>query len=286
MIFMVLLLPPIMASLEISELNDYYFTGDVVEITYTYTNDFTERKGFIIIEDLPMHYTDYVEGINMPFWKYIELEPGESITETSQSFTVSPDLLSGTYYYNITVFSSNGEIVDTAILNFNIFNDILVFEYFEVYTCEDYECDEIKSLFLLSDTVYIQAYNIELADLTAILTLPDTSTQALTFTDNIAELQLTQTGTYSAEIMASKEGYQDYTSYIEFEVVDEISEVIDLTHICNPPDDYCGEDETYQNCPQDCNYLFEDELLDEIDDWIEDINILTVIWSGIRNLVI
>ena len=85
------------------------------------------------------------------------------------------------------------------------------------------------------------------------LNLPDGSSRDLEFKDNIAKIKLKKLGKYSAEITAKKQGYQDYTFYVEFDVVEKLPQIVDLSGICNL-NGVCDDGENYQNCPQDCAY--------------------------------
>jgi len=258
-----------MPIIEISSEKDSYTIGDEVTLFLDIFNPSESEETYFLTESI------YCVGESSPFPTIFSVSvPGRStMSLINTPLRVTETTPPCTFVYELGLIESG---VSVALESFEIevIGTLRTFDYFDVRSCKDEICSKISRVFeLLDSRIYLKSFKTEGVDLIGTLTLPDTSTQTLTFTNNIAEIPITQTGTYSAEITASKEGYQDYTSYIEFKVVDEISEVIDLTHICNPPDGDCRQDETYQNCPQDCDQK-PSNILTTIHNWINDIETL------------
>ncbi len=90
---------------------------------------------------------------------------------------------------------------------------------FNILTCKDAECTEQEKVFVLNENIYLD-YISEVSNplITAILTYPDSSTNQFVFPTSI---KAEQTGIYTLEVTASKQGYKTITKKIKFGVIEE-----------------------------------------------------------------
>ena len=106
-----------------------------------------------------------------------------------------------------------------------------------------------KKVFVKDEDIQLNYFSeINAPTIKATLTLPDNSQQEISLPTSITA---SQTGTYSLEAIASKEGYKTITKSIEF-VVLEHEPNIPFAGECNA-NGSCDFGETEQNCPQDCS---------------------------------
>jgi hypothetical protein len=118
----------------------------------------------------------------------------------------------------------------------------------EIHTCKDRGCKERSKIFIQSENIYLsyksQPENVILE---ASLEYPDKSLEKIQLPISIRPSQI---GTYTLEISASRNGYQDLVKSTNFAVIDAIPEIKSIS-ICEI-DGICQGKETNQNCPQDC----------------------------------
>lgn len=235
------------AKLDVEINGNTFKPGDEVQLKIRIKNDYPEVKTFLIIDYISSE--DYAEMAQV---REIVLSPKESRV-IERNFIVSKNLPSGPYKYLVSV-SLDDEVIDNKTISFTITGTLKRFKNIYYKTCLDPNCTKPKITFELSNSpIYLKVFETEGAILTGALTLPDSSTSSLKFSDGLAKIKLKQTGKYSAEITAKKQGYQDYTFYVEFDVVEKLPQIVDLSGICNL-NGVCDNGENYQNCPQDCAY--------------------------------
>ena len=238
--------------------------GDEVELFALVENTCSEGKDFNVTSFL-MSET----YIGMATVTTLSLEAGEMYKLTIHSFSVSDDTEPGDYNY-VVQLSSGSDFVGGEV-SFKVSGTALRSNHIYYKVCADQACLEEKAVFDLAQnsTAYLRAFEAGGLNLSGNVSLDGGPEQALNFLDLVtASIPLSAPGDYQIEVTASREGYLDDTSFLEFKVVDEIPEPVDLTHVCNPPNGACGPGETYQNCPEDCGALSVsscfDPLLDPI----------------------
>jgi len=234
------------ATLQVWSYDGVFGPGDIVLLWIFVENDSDEIKKFVLTEYILSDV--YVETGTSTI---IELLPGE-LRDINREFEVSENLPSGEYTYNVSLYFDD-EIIDANSTSFEIAGTLERFEDISVISCGGIACDEHIRLFELGSPVFVKAFDFEGADLSGELTLPDFSTVPLVFAGGTTVLPALVIGEYSAEITASKAGYLDDVSYVDFEVIEEFPEVVDLTDLCNL-DGVCNNGESYQDCPQDCPF--------------------------------
>lgn len=202
------------ALLELNVLEESYGPGDYVDLGMLLKNDYGENKTLEIEEVIYHERFAPSPAITEEF-----MEAGEAAALSNIGFTVQNTSYSGEYVYSVTLYE-NSTTLESANASFRIEGTLEEFEELEVKTCIDYLCELPSAALKLFNTAYIKAFETEGSELTGTLTFPDYSSAQLIFTNDATSIIPTQTGTYSARITASKEGYQDQTIELEFYVVE------------------------------------------------------------------
>jgi hypothetical protein len=123
---------------------------------------------------------------------------------------------------------------------------------FSLKICKDAECAQEAKVFILNEDVYLD-YESEIEpEISAILILPDKTTQSLALP---ASIKAEQMGNYNLEITASKEGYKTATIKDQFGIIEKQAEIPIVSCNLNRK---CEEEigENIESCPQDCKKKF------------------------------
>ena len=130
---------------------------------------------------------------------------------------------------------------------------------FTIQTCKDSECAQNTNTFFIGDIIYVIANSEKTPNITAIITKPDGYSQNLAFSNGYANFMPQSTGTYTINIVAELTGYKTEKIELQLTVSDSIPVITD-TSVCNG-DFICDENETPQNCPQDCARTQDTDLI-------------------------
>ncbi|MFH2028114.1 MAG: hypothetical protein ABIJ08_03175 [Nanoarchaeota archaeon] len=218
-------------------INDKFGVGDEIKFDYTITSD--QNINVTIIPKIICPSLPVAEDIE----QRIEVKGGilykdeynsASVKEYFQPQTCKAKIIIINPYY----FEVEKEFKIETKPSFNL----------EFNTCKDKSCTIPSNIFLQNENIYFNLnMDVENPVFNARLTYPDGTTEGISRTDSIKADQL---GKYSIELLASKEGYQDISQKLEFEVVGTAPNVRSASN-CNV-NGVCDNTETPKDCPQDC----------------------------------
>lgn len=219
------------------KVKDTFGLGDKTQFDYSISSDYALDITFtphIICPDAP---------VSLIQEKTANLKPGTPYSETYYYLTIDESLnpQKCTAYVRILsppqqTFSKEFAIVTDPSFLFNI------------RTCKDASCAEKSKVFLKNDEVYLD-YSSELQDLsvTAMLAYPDKTTKQMSLPSLI---KAEQSGTYTLDVTASKQGYKTMNAQEQFGVIKKEPDIKKVT-LCNS-NAVCDKGEDWQSCPQDC----------------------------------
>jgi len=230
------------------EVNQNAFTpGETISVRGYVKNNGSSQEVFDVSEHF---FSD--KFAESPLFHNVTLEVNEMYF-IRQDITVPKTLPSGKYHYAVTSVAEDGSISEQKRVDFTISGTLKTFDNLSLQTFSNSACTIPKSVFLRSaGRIYLKAFDTENAYLTGKVTLPKASTVKIYFSNNIAQIAITQLGNYAIDIIASRAGYQDYAKNLEFEVVNSLHIYENRTNLCNV-NGICDQGENIQNCPQDCS---------------------------------
>ena len=217
--------------------NDTFQINDTLNFTYTLTSN----------QDAEITYTPYIscQMAPQPFLeeKEISMKANEPYQGKYSSITVDDNLEPQI----CTAFIQISSPIEKKIEKEFKIETSPSFQ-FNLQYCKDESCAEKTKVFILNDDIYL-SYTSEVEDLgiTAKLIYPDKTEKQIALPTAIKAEQI---GNYEIEIIAEKDGYKTITKKDMFGIIGEQVEIKSAS-ICNA-DGICSNQETAQNCPQDC----------------------------------
>ncbi len=186
--------------------------GEDVTFNYTLIADEGTMITFLPFIDCP--------SAPMPFMieETVMLEAGVPYEASFNALTVGAYVETQMCEAYIQIFSPIDQIetMDVEITAEPIFS-------FSLLTCKDFSCIEKSKVFVQGDTAYFD-YSSSVANpsITATLTSPDSSQQQVSFPMSMG---LTEIGTYTLTVAATKEGYKDNSASVMFGVIEKEVEI-------------------------------------------------------------
>ena len=209
---------------EISKVNGTYYPGDYVKLETKIFNGLEENKTYILEEIV--FEAESTPNI-FPVVTLLELGPMEGISVTQSSFFITADMSPGDYIYSVRILEE-GKDIKTAGTSFKINGTMKRFKDISILLCNDLTCSLDELTFTRSERIFLRVTGKEDAMLQAEIIYPDKMKKTLLFSNGTAEIPSKQIGKYRAIIIASKEGYEDYMTELEFHVIEKDVMVGDL----------------------------------------------------------
>ncbi len=219
--------------------NEVYNPGDKVLLKTLIKNEDDINSRLYLEYNLFSLEEDYISELEL---QKISIE-SSSEKEVNFSMDVIETMPSGDFKAIVRLLNGKVEL-DKKEIQFKIENTLKEAEII-LRSCEDKDCINENAVFRKNETIFLEMDNPDLINLNASLTFPNGSSNQITLP---YEFRTNEEGVYSLLLSGTKEGYEDASEELIFGV----KEVrILLTQTCNS-NDVCEENETGQNCPQDC----------------------------------
>jgi hypothetical protein len=235
-----LLFIPALASASIDieiQMKDSFEIGEVMTFNYSIISDVNTKIAYvpyIICTDIPSapvtEQTSELKANQIYKNEYSSSKIGDFVN--TQACTAYIQILSPAQQ----TFTKNFLI--TANPSFSI----------ELRTCKDPACINRSKVFIQEDSVYLD-YSSSVANpsISATLAYPDGTSGQVSLPGSI---KATQTGTYTLDVTASKQGYNSQSVKEQFGAIQGEAD-IQSASMCNS-NGRCDSGENGQNCPQDC----------------------------------
>lgn len=177
----------------------------------------------------------------------LELQKISIKANSEKEFNFSMDAVetmpSGNYKAIVRLLNKNNEL-DKKEIQFKVENTTKEGEIL-LQSCKDENCISETKMFNKNETVYLYVNNPDSMDLTASLTFPGGNTNQIVLP---YQFLLVDEGVYGLLVTGIKPGYEN----IEEELIFGVKDIkINLIETCDS-DNICEDNETRQNCPQDC----------------------------------
>jgi len=220
-----------------------YSVGETVSIKISIKAGPAPFSGSLILDYDISEQSEYYQP--EPFQEYFEINAGET-KEFLLSEYISEINPSGKYTAVAKILDENSQIVKKEEASFNVKGTKKLFEI-DLETCKDETCSEKSKTFIKSKIYIFYNASIQSPIIITKLIFPDETTQQISLPYSF---EADQIGTYTLEVIASKEGYKTITKKEQFAVIEKHAE-IESASVCNA-NGICDGKENYQNCPQDC----------------------------------
>lgn len=199
----------------------------------------------------------------------ISLEEFESLNQTFNETNPAPDyyLIGGTLLLPdgtnlslnfsrevaeipLTIEGDYWIVTNLSIGNLALSHNSLFYAFYDLETpsfnstirlCEG-SCSELRSLFL--EGADVRVFVDDFDEVYGEVILPDGTSSQLDFYGGIAQIDTSQLGFYTVNVLVSKGGYRDFSQVFEFEVVDELYDVENVSETCGI-NNYCQNDSIY-----------------------------------------
>lgn len=222
-----------------------YKANEDVWVTYVVMNSSNVKKNWRVVYNFS---SEDKEVALVGQEELITVEKGE---EGRVSFSTKVDENFSPGYYMVTVnlfendekINSKTEMIKIEGTKRKINANIMV--------CSDKNCNEEKYVYLLDEPIFIN-YDSETEGLEVVGKIKDTDNNwsDLNFIQNVAEISIDKIGSYEINLVLTKNDYQEKIINKGFSVIETLP-VIKNESKCLA-DGKCENEETKQNCPQDC----------------------------------
>lgn len=224
-----------------SEKNSYS-PGDKILIKAKVKNEEDSSSEFYFEYDIFSHENNYDSELVL---QKISLNSDEE-KEFNFSMDVSETMPSGNYKAIVRLLKKNiEEELDKKDVSFNVNGTLKTMDPV-LMSCEDKDCENEAKVFGENETIFLDYENSVEANVNALLIYPNGTESAIDLPYNFSS---NNKGDYRLIINVSKEGYQDSKDEIIFGITEDAN--INLEETCNL-NKICDNNETIQNCPQDC----------------------------------
>lgn len=215
-----------------------YDPGDIIIVTAGIRNTesrLVQLAVSAVLRDLEM------QSPPMPIYYQVELQAGENETVTLYEITVDESLYSGEYVVDATLIENDVGVYEdeTSFTIQGLPKDMNV----EILLCKDSSYTEKSLVFIKGENIYIN-YTSEPPNpmITATLTFPDNSENALTFP---LHMKAEDVGSYTLHFTASKKGYRDFGGAVNFAVLEKEPEPEEISEPSAAPSSHPSFPATY-----------------------------------------
>jgi len=249
-VMLFVLMPMLSAEIEI-DVQDSFGLGETASFNYSIIPDIDSEISYYVSAYCPNAPTPIFEiettdsNVTGSYTVFTIDESIEPQTCTASVVIIEP--------YNLTEYASFEIVTDPSFS-------------FYLYLCKDQLCSEKTKFFVVDEDIYLKYYS-EVSDpvMNATLGYPNGTSQEISLPYS---MKAEQSGSYTLEVTASKEGYKNASASISFAVIERHANITDASE-CNA-DGTCDPEETYQTCPQDCASGQLDGICDLVEDGICD----------------
>lgn len=154
-------------------------------------------------------YVIYPDMIPMPLHEEFMIEPDNDTMISDLSFEVSEYSTPGEYTHVVSVYES-GEIIAEKTSTFYVAGTKDRFSDFGIVICADSECEDVRPVFILGEKAYIRVEGSQSPEIRGYVDYPDgESFSNLHFSGGFAEFKAVSKGTYTANIVLSRDGFSE-----------------------------------------------------------------------------
>jgi hypothetical protein len=221
---------------------DTYTKGEIVKITLNLKNSLQSSQEVVIDVSVSSETSSYVH-LSQPI--SVTMQSGKSKQITVYTRKIDDNFQEGTYNVKTRI---NSETETTSLEGmFNIKNTLKKIEL-GLDICKDKACKSKTTVFSSKETVYLlPKENTDGTMLNSFITYPNGKIEKIQLPGEFIPSMI---GTYQVNILATKEGYEDFKSSYDFGVIDSVTKIVE-TKICDA-NAVCSTSENHQNCPVDC----------------------------------
>lgn len=194
------------------------------------------------IEVTVEQYIIYPRLPPMPLNEQFTIDPGDDVMPSDLSFSVLQYMTPGDYTHVVVVYR-DGELLAEKTRVFRVAGTHNSFSEINVKVCADPACNDLRPVFVSGEKAYIKVECPENPSITGYIDYQDWTFTDLSFSGGLAEFRPPSAGTYTVNIILSKNGFS--REIIEKEVTFLAEEPKSTYYFCSEVEDGICED-----CPE------------------------------------